>query len=279
MSFLRNLFSKKVLINLVTAILVGVLIIWGAFAWLDHYTCHGCAITVPDLRGYTVDLVEDITAKKDLRFVVLDSIYDENSERGAVVDQDPESGAQVKENRRIYIIINTSERESVAMEDVTNVSPRQAMATLRAMGLDIGTLIPKPSPYTDLVLEQQYKGEVIEPGTMIKKGERIDLVVASGSSGEKTLVPSLIGFNLRDAGIILQEHSLNLGAPIFTNCKNCETAEDSATLSNVYKQRPIYSERSLVQLGAYIDVWLTTDSAKVPKRIQTETPDKKDDAE
>ena len=257
--------------------LVGVLVIWGVFAWLDHYTCHGCAITVPDLRGFTVDLVEDITTKKDLRFILLDSIYDSKSEPGAVVDQDPEPGAQVKENRRIYIIINKMERESVAMEDVTNVSPRSAMATLRAMGLEVGTLIPRPSPHNDLVFEQQYKGEIIEPGTMIKKGEKIDLVVAGGSSGEKTMVPILIGFNLRDAGTILREHSLNLGAPIFSACKNCETADDSTTMSIVYKQRPIHSGESWVELGSYIDVWLTTDSVKVPKKINTGTPDKKDD--
>jgi len=262
MSFFQDLFSKKVGINLVAALLVAALLIWGSFAYLDHYTCHGCAITVPDLKGYQVDMVADITSKKDLRYVVLDSIYDENSERGAVVDQDPAPGAKVKENRRIYVIINRVERESVEMEDVTNGSPRQAIAMLKAMGLKIGELIPKQSPYTDLVLEQLYNGGTIEPGTIIKKGEKITLVVASGVGGEKTRVPLLLGFNLKQAETILLERSLNVGAVI---CDDCETAEDTLSLSRIWKQRPIHNEKYLVGLGSYIDIWLTTDTSGVIK--------------
>ena len=262
MSFFRDLFSKKVGINLVAALLVAVLLIWASFAYLDHYTCHGCAISVPDLKGYQVDMVEDITSQKDLRYVVMDSIYDENSERGAVVDQDPAAGAKVKENRRIYVIINRLERERVEMEDVTNGSPRQAIAMLKAMGLKVGQLIPKPSPYTDLVLEQLYEGGPIEPGTIIKKGEKITLVVASGIGGEKTHVPALLGYNLKEAETMLLERSLNLGAII---CDNCETTDDTLTLSRIWKQRPIHNEKSLVNLGSYIDVWLTTDTSVVTK--------------
>ena len=274
MSFFQNLFSKNVGINLVAALLVAVMLVWGSFAYLDHYTCHGCAITVPDLKGYQVDMIADITSKKDLRYVVLDSIYDENSERGAVVDQDPAPGAKVKENRRIYVIINRLERESVEMEDVTNGSPRQAIAMLKAMGLKVGELITKPSPYTDLVLEQLYKGEPIGPGTIIKKGEKITLVVASGVGGEKTHVPSLLGYNLNEAKTMLLERSLNLGAII---CKNCETTDDTLTLSRIWKQRPIHNEKSLVNLGSYIDIWLTTDTAVVTMPEENAADENKDE--
>lgn len=267
MSFFGSLFSKKVGINLAAALLVAALLVWGTFAWLDHHTCHGCSIAVPDLRGYQVDLVEDITAKKDLRYVVLDSIFDEKAEPGAVVDQDPKPGASVKQDRRIYIIINRSERERVVMEDVTDVSPRQAMAILRSMGLKVGELVLKPSPYTDLVLEQLYKGKKIEAGTEIQKGETVTLVVAAGASGEKTIVPSLIGMTLKQAEMVLLEHSLNLGAPI---CKDCQTAEDSLETSKIYRQNPKSSEEDLVDLGAYVDVWLTMDAYPVLKKDQAE---------
>ena len=37
MSFLSSFFNKKVGVNLVAALLVSALLIWGAFAYIDHY--------------------------------------------------------------------------------------------------------------------------------------------------------------------------------------------------------------------------------------------------
>lgn len=268
MAFFKDLFGKRTALNLLAALLVAALLVWAAFAWLDHYTCHGCAIEVPDLDGYQVEIASDITEKVGLRYVVVDSIYDEQAEPGAIVEQDPKAGASVKEGRRIYLVINRREREQVLMEDLTNRSPREAILIVRSMGLNVGELVPKPSPHTDLVLDQLYNGTRIEPGTEIFKGETITLVVAAGASGEKTMVPSLIGLNLIEAQVLLQEHSLNLGAPI---CADCQTAKDSMELSRIYRQSPISNEESLIDLGAYVDVWLSINPDKTQISIEKES--------
>ena len=90
-------------------------------------------------------------------------------------------------------------------------------------------------------------------------------MVASGVGGEKTLVPSVVGYGLKEAERILLESSLNLGAVI---CQDCKTTDDTLVLSKVWKQRPVWDEESLVDLGSYVDIWLTTDTSKIVEPIR-----------
>jgi hypothetical protein len=52
---------------------------------------------------------------------------------------------------------------------------------LKAIGLNLGTVILKPSPYENVVLDQLYKGRNIFPGTEISSGETITLVVGKNT--------------------------------------------------------------------------------------------------
>jgi beta-lactam-binding protein with PASTA domain len=63
------------------------------------------------------------------------------------------------------------------MPQLEDVSLRQAEIMLKAIGLQLGQVIYKPSPYENAVLEQLYKGRTINPGTEISAGETIVLVV------------------------------------------------------------------------------------------------------
>jgi len=48
---------------------------------------------------------------------------------------------------------------------------------LKAIGLEIGGVIYKASPFENAVLEQLYKGRAIAAGTEISMGESVTLVV------------------------------------------------------------------------------------------------------
>ena len=70
--------------------------------WLKSYTHHGDFETVPQLKGKSLDVVEIELDDNNLKMVVQDSAnYNPNYPAYSVIEQQPEAGAQVKENRKI----------------------------------------------------------------------------------------------------------------------------------------------------------------------------------
>ena len=147
------------------------------------------------------------------------------------------------------------------MPTVTGVSLRQARAILETYRLNFGKISYKPDIAVNIVLQQMYNGKVIEPGEMIIKGSYVDLVLGRGLSDETTLVPSLIGKNYRTAKDILADRYLNIGATVYDN--TVLTGEDTM-YSFIWRQVPGVEEESRLQLGSNIDIWLTTDSTRLP---------------
>jgi beta-lactam-binding protein with PASTA domain len=130
-------------------------------------------------------------------------------------------------------------------------------------GLTMGLLQYRPDLSIDVVLQQQINGINIKAGESIQKGTVIDLVLGIGLSNQRTPVPYLIGYNLEDARNRILGASLNLGIYIYDN--TVINYQDS-TNAFVYRQNPSYYERSGLQLGSAIYLWLTTDSTKLPAR-------------
>ncbi len=261
MNFFRFLASKIFLKNLLIAAIIAIILFIGAFVWLNIYTHHGKTITVPDLSGLTEEEIQIIIDSKDLRYEVIDSIFYKELPRGTVAKQNPEPGKKVKENRRIYIIMNAFNPEKVIMPTVTGVSLRQARAILSTYGLNLGNISYKPDFAINVVLEQKYRDSIIEPGTMIIKGARIDLVLGQGLSNETSEVPNLTGLNLIVAKDLLADKYLNTGAVIYDNTvKN----DEDTSMAFIWRQRPLYENGNRLQMGANVDVWLTVDSTKLP---------------
>ena len=261
MEFLKFLMTRVFLKNLLIAIGAGIVLIISSMIWLRIYTHHGQALTVPDLTGLDPEEVQIVATAKKLRYMVTDSVFFRELPRGTVVKQNPEPGSRVKEYRTIYVTLNAINPERVNMPTVTGVSLRQARAILETYRLNFGKISYKPDIAVNVVLQQMFNGKVIEPGEMIVKGSYVDLVLGRGLSDETTLVPSLIGKNYRTAKDILADRYLNIGATVYDN--TVLTGEDTM-YSFVWRQVPVVEDESRLQLGSNIDIWLTTDSTRLP---------------
>ena len=274
--FLRFLISRIFWKHLAIIAGIAILIALSVFIGLKIYTKHGKAYAVPDLRGLTVEEAEMVTAARRLRFKVSDSVFISHEARGTVIDQNPAPNFRVKENRTIFLTINAMNPERVSMPDVTGVSLRQARAIIETRGLEVGTLIYVPDIALNNVLRQQYKGEDIEPGEMVIRGERIDLVLGEGLSTRTTYVPDLLYLTLEEARNMILESSLNLGATLYDH--TIETEEDSLD-AFTWRQRPEYETDIQIRLGSIIDLWLSVDSTllPVPDTIDLLIPDIFDD--
>jgi beta-lactam-binding protein with PASTA domain len=172
-----RVFFGQVLIALAIIAVLGYLFMH----WLTFTTDHGHEITVPDLRKLTVEQVEEKLDELDLDYVLLDSV-DFRSEfpKFSVVEQDPLPGAKVKVGRKVYIKINASGFSSVKIPDLIEKTYREAVPTLKALGLEEGTITYIPNLGKDMVLEMRYKGRNLKVGDRVLKSSKIDLVLGDG---------------------------------------------------------------------------------------------------
>jgi eukaryotic-like serine/threonine-protein kinase len=261
MNFLRFLISRVFWKNLGIAVGITVLTFTLVFLSLRIFTRHGQALSVPDLTDMSIEEADSLLQERKLRLQIVDSVYNTFAPRGSIIDQNPSPEFKVKENRTIFLTINAFNPEIIKMPNVVGVSYRQAKAILLSSGLKDGELKYVPDIAINNVLQQMYMGNVIEEGDSIIKGSEIDLVLGRGLSNEKTAAPDLIGQLLVNAKDRITSRYLNLGAKIYDG--SCDDAEDSAN-AFVWKQRPVFDEEDLINLGASVDVWLTVDSTKLP---------------
>ncbi|MCO6500800.1 MAG: PASTA domain-containing protein [Vicingus serpentipes] len=254
----KFLFTKVFIINLLLSFCFAGVVIWGIFKFLDSYTHHGETISVPTLEGLTIEEVKASLEEKKLRYEILDSIYVADAEKGVVLEQNPKADDLVKENRTIYITVTKMVPPKIAMPDVVDMSLRLAVAKLESYGLKVGNPKYIPSECVSCVLEQEFNGKTIKPNTPIGKGTLITLVVGSGTSNEKVLVPYLINLTLDEAKQQLLGSSLNPGFSNYENCK-CVTKEDTLK-ARIYRQDPVRSKNIAVNMGSVVDLYFTCDT-------------------
>ena len=149
--------------------------------WLTFTTDHGHEIAVPDLRKLTEEQVEDKLDELDLDYELLDSVdFRGDYPKYSVVEQDPMPGTKVKVGRKVYIKINSSGFSSVRIPDLIEKTYREAVPTLKALGLEEGTITYVPNLGKDMVLEMRYKGRNLKVGDRVLKASKIDLVLGDG---------------------------------------------------------------------------------------------------
>jgi beta-lactam-binding protein with PASTA domain len=183
MSLRKYLTSRVFFLQVLSALAIIAILGYLFMHWLTFTTDHGHEITVPDLRKLTVEQVEEKLDELDLDYVLLDSV-DFRSEfpKFSVVEQDPVPGAKVKEGRKVYIKINASGFSSVKIPDLIEKTYREAVPTLKALGLEEGTITYIPNLGKDMVLEMRYKGRNLKVGDRVLKSSKIDLVLGDGKA-------------------------------------------------------------------------------------------------
>ncbi len=189
---LRNYLTSRVFFGQALAALAILAVLCYFFMhWLTFTTDHGHEITVPNLAKLTEEQVEEKLDDLDLDYVLLDSVdYNSDYPKFSVVEQDPLPGAKVKEGRKVYIKINASGFSSVRIPDLIQKTYREAVPTLKALGLEEGTITYIPNLGKDMVLEMRCKGRNLKVGDHVLKASKIDLVLGDGKESYVEVVDS-----------------------------------------------------------------------------------------
>ena len=254
--------SKTFLKHLAIYIVSFTLIMWLVFSWLKSTTNHGEVIVVPDFSGLGLKELDKFVADKNLKYLVIDSIYDTKAKKGVVVKQEPEANAEVKEGRTIYLYVTSILPPTIQMPKLVDRSLRQAAAMITTFGLKMGAIKFVPDQCANCVLEQMVKGKKIAPGDLIEKGTVIQLIVGKGLSDEEVGVPCLYGLSRKEALARLTECSLSVGSAVF------DIPKDSLS-GRVYRQIPSCGKESMINMGGTIDLYFTTDKVKLSSMPDT----------
>lgn len=242
-----------------------VLLVYGLFFWISsmviaNYTQHGQTLSVPDLRGISLEKATEILKNKGLEIKVVDSSYNAKKLPFTILDQTPAPNAKVKQDRTIYLTINSRLAPRIKMPDLKDASLKQAQMILEGTGLKVGKLIYKPDLAQNVVLDQLYKGERIDAGTSVAKGEVIDLILGDGLGVTEVEIPDLFGLTLREVKFVLDGSSLNLGQVIADNSVKGDTLG-----AWVYQQYPEYPADHKVNMGDVVNVYVTKDKSLLSK--------------
>lgn len=252
--FITYLKTKSFRNNLIAAIFTVVAILFIAFFSLRYYTKHGQGLNVPSLKGLSFNQAVSKLESLGLRYEV-DSVFIMDKPPGIVIDQDPDANTFVKDNRTIYLTINTAQAPNVKFPDIEAKSLREVQPLLESFGLKIGDTTYKADVARDVVLEASFGGRPLKPGNVLPKGSRIDLVLGDGRGNEEVEIPNLVGLTKDEARFSLKGAMLILG-----NITYQGTITDSANAVIVLQSPALSDTLTKVKIGTPINITLSNKS-------------------
>jgi beta-lactam-binding protein with PASTA domain len=245
------------------------------YIYLPIVTNHGETITVPDVRGVAHDQLDDFLVERNLRYEISkDSGYDSEQPPQTVLEQVPAPLTKVKENRKIYLTLNSQAAPRVKMPDLVDMSVKMAQMVLKTYDLKLGKIDYVPDIIFNTVLAQEHQGESVEEGELLPKGSVIDLKVGDGYGNQNLKSPNLVGLDLESAQVAIIGSGLKVGEIAYQNSFDTvimvleREGRDSTDLpfispGEVFKQKPVPEKN--MRLEDEVDLWIyQPDTANTP---------------
>jgi len=258
MGFLRYLFSRNGLKHLVRVLLVNavlLLILWFGLGW---YSDHGEYITVPDVRRLALADATEALRDRSLSVLVVDSIYDQKSQGGVVVEQSPAPESKVKQGRQVFLTIYRYQPPMERINIEEGEYGRVAFIKLQNKGIRYDVKYVPNNNMVGSVVSISHKGRPLRPGDQIRRGEKVLITIGQASEGIVN-VPDLRGMDYNNAMALLD--SLNLMGQGFFEPNAISTA-DSA-IYRVCRQDPEFEVSGLpVRTGRLVDFWLSKEPCR-----------------
>lgn len=243
-------------VNILTGIVLALSLFIVFILSLKWCTHHGSSRTVPSVVGKSYDEASKQLDKLGFDVEIQDSIYIDTLPPLAVIKQFPDENAEVKVNRKVFLTINRTVPPQTEMPNVVGYSIRSADMVLRNAGLRIGDTIYKADFAKNAVLKQLYNGEDIVPGTKLRMGTSITLVLGNGVGEREFSVPFLLGMRYGDAKSMLESNGIAIGSVIAPGVTDTLNAF-------IVRQNPerLDEERKVqkIRTGQMIDLWLQAD--------------------
>lgn len=263
MSFVRAVFSRRFMKNLLAGAVV-LLVFPGLFyLYLGWYTGHGQRKAVPDVRGVNLSEAAKLLDESQLAMMVVDSVYTEGAVPGMVFEQSPPPFSEVKKSRTVYLTVyrTTPPMEQLKVAEGTN--ERVAEIILQNKGIRFDKQYEEHAYLAGMVVRVLYRGKELTPESGVQRGDRVTLIIGIRSN-EKVEVPNLIGLTIDSALFVIADRRLAHGVTLYDH--EVQTSEDSL-MARVYRQHPSAEGEKPILVGTPVDVYLGIN--KTPETPET----------
>ena len=253
-NIIKLLKSKFVWGNILAAVILSIIVLVLLSWWLKSYTHHNESVEVPDLTGYYVEEAELILSELNLKYEVIDSVYKRELKPGEIAEQSPAPKTSVKKNRKIYITINRRSRisKTIPIENLIEISPRQAQSTLRNLGFNADSIQYIPAEHNSTI-NILYNNNPVTEHTKIPDGAKL-IIVAGESSNESVPAPNYIGMTYNNVRNMFSDiNSMNQSVNIIYDTP--PSSETDRQYYKVYKQVP--EANSIITEGTIVTLYMS----------------------
>ena len=247
---------------------VSLIIFFLFYIYFPIKTNHGDTITVPNLIGMELKDIDEFLSDRDLRYEILDdSSYSSEYPPYSILQQNPSENEKVKENRKIYLTLNSSIPPKIKMPKIINGSVKNAQLILKSYDLKLGEITYVPDMARNAVLKMFIEGDSVSENDLVLKGSIVDLEVGNGLGNQIFDTPDLINLDLEEAKFTIIGSGLRLGNIIYQDSgyyNNKILDEEGNEIfekfwvnpGKVFRQSPIKSTK--VKIGRRINLWIVT---------------------
>ncbi|WKZ59824.1 MAG: PASTA domain-containing protein [Cyclobacteriaceae bacterium] len=237
---------KKLLFTIIfVSGILGLLSFTFFYRILPSLTNKDQLVTVPDVKGMSLEEAKNFLKSKDLDFNISDSAYALDLKPLTVLKQYPSPNEKVKINRKINLVLNSQNPPVVSLPALKGMSLDFALQQIKSLDLKINTIEYKPDIAHNTVIEVKVNDSVVAAGEKIKKGTFIDLII--GMQTDKFPIPDFTGMELEDAEILI--FGLNL-----ETSKIHPVQDDNKLLNSIQRQLPLPGDT--VRHGDQIELWV-----------------------
>ncbi len=164
-------------------------------------------VVVPDLMGKEVVYALELLSDLGLNTKVEGSEYSAKVSKNSVIFQEPEPGSEIKKGRDIRIIISKGPK-SILMPNLENLPVQQARIIIEENSLCQGEIT---DTYSHHIKKDSVIAQVPTRGTMVTRGECVNLLVSMGIRPQIYEMPDIRGRLLEDAIPLIENNNLILG--------------------------------------------------------------------
>jgi serine/threonine-protein kinase len=198
-------------------------------------------VVVPELVGKNVVNVLELLTNLGLNTKIKGSEYNAEVPKNHIIFQEPEPGAEIKKGRDVRIILSKGPK-AILVPNLQGLSLQQARIILEENGLcrEIISIT-----YSNDIKKDEIITQFPSPGTMITRGECVNMLASKGIRTRIYKMPDLQGLYLDEAIPLIEDSGLVLGEIKSFSYKGklLETIVDHEPLSG----HPV-AEKSIVNL-------------------------------
>jgi beta-lactam-binding protein with PASTA domain len=193
MKILQYIKSKEFWLTIAKMLLITIVLVFLLKFWLGFSTNHNQKIKVPDLSTMTRLKMKQALDPLNLNYVVQDTAsFNPKFPPLTVIDQNPEPGDFVKENRKIYVTLNPAGYRKLKIPSFLGKTKNEIVLQLKTLGYKIGAFSYVPDRGRNVVRGLRFNGNKLKKGDLVPKNSTINLVLGDGN-GSVIIVKDTLG--------------------------------------------------------------------------------------